>query len=84
MYTVPDAGASMGMCTNSDISQPLQAQHVHVYMHIFAALLLPLRESTSRLLLLLLLLPLRSLILGSPAGKVYSKLRSVCSRLNDS
>lgn len=25
-----------------------------------------------------------SLILGSPAGKVYSKLRSVCSRLNDS
>ena len=25
-----------------------------------------------------------SLILGSPPGKVYSKLRSVCSRLNDS
>jgi RNA-binding protein PNO1 len=25
-----------------------------------------------------------SLILGSPAGKVYSKLRSVCSRLGDS
>jgi rRNA processing protein Krr1/Pno1 len=25
-----------------------------------------------------------SLILGSPAGKVYSKLRSVCGRLNDS
>mmetsp|Transcript_31612 Transcript_31612/g.70330 ORF Transcript_31612/g.70330 Transcript_31612/m.70330 type:complete len:225 (-) Transcript_31612:1988-2662(-) len=25
-----------------------------------------------------------SLIMGSPAGKVYSKLRSVCSRLNDS
>ena len=25
-----------------------------------------------------------NLILGSPPGKVYSKLRSVCSRLNDS
>ena len=25
-----------------------------------------------------------SLILGSPPGKVYSKLRSVCARLNDS
>ena len=25
-----------------------------------------------------------SLILGSPAGKVYSKLRSVCARLNHS
>lgn len=25
-----------------------------------------------------------SLIMGSPPGKVYSKLRSVCSRLNDS
>lgn len=25
-----------------------------------------------------------SLIMGSPAGKVYSKLRSVCARLNDS
>ena len=25
-----------------------------------------------------------SLILGSPPGQVYSKLRSVCARLNDS
>ena len=25
-----------------------------------------------------------SLIMGSPAGKVYSKLRGVCARLNDS
>jgi len=24
-----------------------------------------------------------SLILGSPPGKVYSKLRSVCTRLNE-
>ena len=25
-----------------------------------------------------------ALIMGSPAGKVYTKMRSVCSRLNDS